>query len=196
MCACVCLSVRLCLSVWMSLKKRYWRLSGSRKNISLHSEAPLQWHHPLNLIFQAPLQAVHLKKWRLSLLATLQNKMRLRSAGNAPEKRIQRSLLIYRERKLVLWAFDLSFCEVTALGINFHYLSPPFSLSSPLREYGAASMASISIWRKRILSWTSVLKQTCCICSSLPSPWLCHLPNATLSSCSRASSTWWRVKVL
>lgn len=37
---------------------------------------------------------------------------------------MQRSLLIYRARKLVLCMCELSFCEVTELGMNFYYLSP------------------------------------------------------------------------
>lgn len=112
-------------------------------------------------------------KWRLSLLATLQSKMGLRFAVNSPAQTMQRSLLIYRARKLVLCMFELSFCEVIELGINFYYLSylsllslilpfPPlfscpvlsypillfFFLSSflsspPLRVYGAVSMAFI-----------------------------------------------------
>ncbi len=46
MCVYVCVCVSVCLSVCPSLsvhvpfEQRYWGLSGSRKNISLHSEPP------------------------------------------------------------------------------------------------------------------------------------------------------------
>ncbi len=79
--------------------------------------------------------------------------MRLRFEVNAPEKRTQRSLLIYCARKLVLCMFELSFCEVIELEINFYYLSYPLPSSSflsfsffscpPLRVYGAVSMGFI-----------------------------------------------------
>ena len=100
-CVCVCVSVLPSLSLCVDVfKEAILEVKWLQEEhlLALRGPPPVTSSPKFN--FQAPLQAVHLKKWRLSLLATLQNKMRLRSAGNAPEERTQRSLLISREKEI------------------------------------------------------------------------------------------------
>lgn len=64
--------------------------------IALNGPPPVTSSPKFNFLGASASISSKKKKWRLSLLATLQSKMGLRFAVNAPAQTMQMSLLIYR----------------------------------------------------------------------------------------------------